>query len=84
MRKYAAAQLRAGLRDDDWEGTLQFVVDRDRQRGDTQNFIIQRDGATIVYAALIPRDALMPIWLRQREVSADLRGAYERLLIGVD
>jgi len=71
-RKYAAAQLRARLRDDDWEGTLRFIVDRDRQHGNTHNLIIQRDGAAIVYAALIPRDALMPIWLRQREVSADL------------
>ena len=71
-RKYAAAQLRARLRDDDWEGTLRFVVDRDREHGNTHNLIIQRDGAAIVFAALIPRDALMPIWLRQRDISNDL------------
>ncbi len=71
-RKVAAAQLRARLRDDDWEGTLRFIVERDRQHGNTHNLIIQRDGAAIVFAALIPRDALMPIWLRQRDVSDDL------------
>lgn len=73
-RKLAAAQLRARLRHDDWEGTLRFIVERDRQHGNTHNLIIQRDGAEIVFAALIPRDALMPIWLRQRDVSNDLHG----------
>lgn len=72
-RKYAAAQLRAHLRDDDWESTLRFIVDRDQQHGNTHNLIIQRDGAEIIYAALIPREALMPIWLRQRDVSNELR-----------
>jgi 5-methylcytosine-specific restriction protein A len=71
-RKMAAAQLRARLRDDDWEGTLRFIVERDRHHGNTHNLIIQRDGAAIVFAAFIPRDALMPIWLRQRDISDDL------------
>ena len=71
-RKYAAAQLRARLRGDDWEGTLRFIVDRDREHGNTHNLIVQRDGAVIDFAALIPRDALMPIWLRQRDISDDL------------
>lgn len=71
-RKVAAAQLRARLRDDDWEGTLRFIVERDAQHGNTHNLIIQRDGAVIVFAALIPRDTLMPIWLRQRDISDDL------------
>lgn len=80
-RQYSAAQLRARLRDEDWEGTLRFIVDRDRQHGNTHNLIIQRDGAAIVFAALIPRDALMPIWLRQRDISADLhrRGLMQRI-----
>ncbi|MBV5337697.1 MAG: HNH endonuclease, partial [Deltaproteobacteria bacterium] len=72
-RKIAAAQLRARLRENDWEGTLHFIVERDRQHGITHNLIIQRDGAAIVFAALIPRDALMPIWLHQRDVSNDLQ-----------
>lgn len=71
-QKYAAAQLRARVRDDDWEGTLSFIVDRDRQQGNTHNLIIQRDGTAIVFAALIPWDALMPIWLRQRDISIAL------------
>lgn len=72
-RKVAAAQLRARLRNDDWEGTLRFIVARDEEHGNTHNLIIQRDGAAIVFAALIPREALMPIWLRQRDISNDLR-----------
>lgn len=71
-RKVAAAQLRARLRNDDWEGTLRFIVERDLQHGNTHNLVVQRDGAMIVFAALIPRDALMPIWLRQRDISYDL------------
>ena len=71
-RKYSAAQLRARLRGD-WEDTLRYIVSRDQDHGNTHNLIVQRDGATIVYAALIPRNALMPIWLRQRDVSAELR-----------
>ncbi len=78
-RQYAAAQLRARLRDDDWEGTLRFIVERDLAHGNTHSLVIQRDGAAIVFAALIPRDALMPIWLRQREISADL---HRRNLMG--
>lgn len=72
-RKYSAAQLRAGLRGD-WEETLQFVVERDRRQGNTHNLFLQRDGAAVVFAALIPVDALMPIWCRQRDVSEGLRG----------
>jgi 5-methylcytosine-specific restriction protein A len=71
-RKYSAAQLRAGLRGT-WEDTLHFVVERDRQQGNTHNLILQRDGAAIVFAALIPVEALMPIWLRQRDASNELR-----------
>ena len=78
-RQYAAAQLRARLRNDDWEGTLRFIVERDLVHGNTHSLVIQRDGAAIVFAALIPRDALMPIWLRQREISADL---HRRNLMG--
>ena len=80
-RKYAAAQLRARLRGDDWEGTLRFIVDRDQAHGNTHNLIVQRDGASIDFAALIPRDALMPIWIRQRDISDDLhrRGLMKRI-----
>jgi 5-methylcytosine-specific restriction enzyme A len=71
--KFAAAQLRARLIKDSWEDTLDFIVRRDREHGNTHNLIVQRDGAAIVYAALIPRDELSAIWFRQRDVSADLQ-----------
>ena len=72
-RKFSAAQLRARLLNEDWEGTLRFIADRDRERGNTHNLILQPDGTALVFAALIPSEALMPIWLRQRDVSEDLR-----------
>lgn len=71
-RQYAAAQLRAKLRNDDWEGTLRHIVERDLAHGNTHSLVVQRDGAAFVFAALIPRDALVPIWLRQRDISEDL------------
>lgn len=80
-RKYSAAQLRARLLKNDWEGTLRSIVERDQQQGNSHNLVVQRDGASIVFAALIPRDALLPIWTRQRDVSADLhrRGLMGRI-----
>lgn len=80
-RKYAAAQLRARLIEDDWQRTLRFIVARDEAEANTHTLIVQRDGAEIVYAALIPREQLMPIWQRQRDVSARLiaSGAMERI-----
>ncbi|WP_060262999.1 HNH endonuclease signature motif containing protein [Burkholderia ubonensis] len=71
-RKIAAAQLRARLINDSWDDTLAFVVERDRVEGNTHHLFVQRDGADIVYAALIPRDELAPIWRGQRDVSAEL------------
>lgn len=68
----AAAQLRESLVNDSWDETLEFLVKRDRDEGNTHNLIVQRDGADIVYAALIPREELGAIWRRQRDVSADL------------
>jgi 5-methylcytosine-specific restriction protein A len=80
-RQYAAAQLRARLVKNSWGETLDFIVDRDRHHGNTHNLIIQRDGAAIVHAALIPVSALKQIWERQCEVSDDLhrRGLMERI-----
>jgi len=70
--KFAAAQLRARLKGS-WEDTLEFIIQRDREHGNTHNLIVQRDGDAIVYAALIPREALSAIWFRQRDVSDDLQ-----------
>ncbi len=71
-RKIAAAQLRARLINDNWDDTLRFVVERDRAEGNTHHLFVQRDGADIIYAALIPREELASIWRSQRDVSADL------------
>ncbi len=70
--KIAAAQLRARLINDSWDDTLAFVVERDRAEGNTHHLFVQRDGADIVYAALIPREELAPIWRGQRDASAEL------------
>jgi 5-methylcytosine-specific restriction protein A len=71
-RAYSAAQLRARLIDKDWDRTLRSIVERDKEQGNTHTLIVQYEGSGFVYAALIPRDDLMPIWQRQRDISADL------------
>ncbi|MBP2086358.1 MULTISPECIES: hypothetical protein [Pseudomonas] len=71
-QKYSAAQLTASLRPGGWDATLEYVKDRDLAQGITHNLLFQRDGETVVYAALIPIGALHPIWNRQREVSDEL------------
>lgn len=73
--KYSAAQLRARLINDSWDDTLAFIVERDRAAGNTHHLFVQRDGTEIVYAALIPREELAPIWRSQRDVSASLIAA---------
>jgi 5-methylcytosine-specific restriction protein A len=52
---YAAAQIRARTIDGDWEKTLDHLVARDARQGVTHTLLLQRDGAAIVYAALVPR-----------------------------
>lgn len=72
---YSAAQLRARTIEGDWDKTLDQLVARDAGDGITHTLLLQRDGMEIVYAALIPRQALKPIWLQQRDVSADIIAA---------
>lgn len=71
-QKYSAAQLTATLRPGGWDATLEHVVGRDLAQGMTHNLLFQREGETVVYAALIPLGALHQIWNRQREVSDEL------------
>lgn len=71
-RLYSAAQLRARLIGKDWDRTLAFIQEQDVKEGVTHTLIAQHDGERFIHAALIPRDALMPIWQRQRDVSARL------------
>lgn len=69
---YSAAQLRARTIDGDWDKTLDHLVARDADDAITHSLLLQRDGMEIVYAALIPRQALKAIWMRQRDVSSEL------------
>lgn len=72
-RLYAAAQLRARLLDESWEGTLKFIEDRDRAQSITHNLFMQFDAGSFVMAAMVPANAIMAIWLRQRDVSTELQ-----------
>lgn len=72
-RLIAAAQLRARLIGNSWEDTLRFIEDRDRAQGVTHNLFAQFDAGSFVMAALVPANAINSIWLRQRDVSAELQ-----------
>ena len=71
-QRYSAAQLTAHLRPGGWDATLEHVVGRDLALGVSHNLLFQREGEVVVYAALIPTDALHQIWNRQRKVSDEL------------
>jgi 5-methylcytosine-specific restriction protein A len=66
---YSAAQLMATIRDGDWEGSIRAKVDRSKAKGITHSLLVQREGARFVFAACIPIDAILPIWVLQREIS---------------
>ncbi|WP_146124188.1 hypothetical protein [Burkholderia multivorans] len=70
--RYSAAQLRADLIDNDWDKTLDQLVDRDVKVGISHALIFQRVGETVPYAALVPIDQLGVIWRRQADVSEEL------------
>ncbi|MGN8124564.1 HNH endonuclease [Pseudomonas sp. 22082] len=70
--KYSAAQLRARLVDEDWDKTMHMTMQRDLNQGITHNLILQRDGALIVYAALIPTRELKGIFDAQARISQEL------------
>jgi 5-methylcytosine-specific restriction protein A len=71
-RTYSAAQLMARIKNDDWIGSLQAKVDRQRSRGVTHLLFVQRDDKDIKYAALVPLSVLVPIWTDQRDISQRL------------
>lgn len=66
---YSAAQLRAKVKDNDWEGTLRALVQRARSEGTTHFFTVQRGGEQITYAALVPLSELLAVWCAQRDIS---------------
>jgi len=72
-KKYAAAQLAAHLRPGGWDATLEHIASRDAKAGVTHNLLVQRDGDSIIFAALIPITSLHAIWDLQRNVSDDLQ-----------
>lgn len=69
---FSAAQILAHIKNDDWIGTLTAKVDRERSRGVTHFLLAQRDHNSFVFAALIPVDSLVPIWVAQRDASERL------------
>lgn len=69
---YSAAQLMAGIKNGDWEGSIQKKIDRQYAEGVTHLLLAQRDGKTICQAALIPLPEVLPIWCAQRDVSTEL------------
>lgn len=78
---YSAAQLLARIDDGDWIGSIQARVDRALSRGINHYLFLQRADERITHAALVPINALVPIWTRQRDLSARLigKGALKRL-----
>jgi 5-methylcytosine-specific restriction protein A len=72
MRTYSAAQLLAKIKNEDWIGTLQAKVSREKFRGVTHLLFVQRDDNEIKYAALVPLSELVPIWTAQRDISQRL------------
>ena len=72
VRTYAAAQLLAKIKNDDWVGSLLAKVKREASRGVTHLLFVQKDDKDIRYAALVPLAGLVPIWTAQRDISQQL------------
>lgn len=71
-RTYSAAQLISKVKNDDWIGSLERKVARERSHGVTHLLFVQRDGSDIPYAALVPLSEVLPVWTTQRDVSQRL------------
>lgn len=71
-KRYSAAQLRARLKEQDWEKTIAFINLQDKTEEHTHTLFLQRDGEDFVFAALVPTDQLPVIWRGQRDVSKQL------------
>jgi len=69
VRTYSAAQLLAKIENDDWEGSLERKIAREKKRGVSHLLLVQRDGEDIKYAALLPLSTDVPIWTEQVEIS---------------
>lgn len=69
---YSAAQLLARIKNDDWVGTLTEKMKRVKADGATHLLLVQRDGKKIIHAAAVPIASVVPIWIRQRDISKRL------------
>ncbi|TXT35565.1 MAG: Uncharacterized protein FD138_1301 [Planctomycetota bacterium] len=72
VRSYSASQLLANIKGDDWIGSLQAKVEREKSHGVTHLLFIQRDDNEITFAALVPLSELVEIWKDQRDISERL------------
>jgi 5-methylcytosine-specific restriction protein A len=66
---YAASQLIADVKNDDWVGTVQGYATRALKRGVTHILFVQPDGNQITLAALVPTPELTSVWCAQRDTS---------------
>lgn len=69
---YSAAQLMARVDNNDWVGSIEAKMERERSRDVTHLLFVQRDGTEITHAALVPLSAVVQIWTEQRDISGRL------------
>lgn len=69
---YSAAQLRARRLESGWAATMDDITRRSKEQGVTHLLLFQRDQNRTTHAALIPIDAIAPIWHEQYRVSNQL------------
>ena len=69
---YSATQLRARRLESGWSDTLDDITRKNKAQGVTHLLLFQRTQDSEQYAALIPIDAVGPIWQAQYEVSERL------------
>jgi 5-methylcytosine-specific restriction protein A len=74
-KTYAAAQIVGKIKNNDWEGTIQDKIEREKAHSVTHLLFVQREGEHIVYAGLVPLAELLAIWSKQREVYQNLINA---------
>lgn len=80
QQRYSAVQLLSKIQGDDWIGSLDAKVERDRAKGVTHTLIVQREGDRLTDVVLIPIDRLVGAWDAQRALSAELieTGRFDR------
>lgn len=78
-RSFSAAQLQARVKaGTDWIRSITSKIEREKQRGITHLLLAQPFQDKIIQAAMIPIDAVVPIWKAQRDTSEKLIKAGRR------